>query len=83
MTLKNKIYGCKEFKRARLLKDLSQREMAARCDCHVSKINSIELGYTEPDRALLIKIAEILDASLPEVCRMLQMEEPKDDTTTT
>lgn len=55
-----------KIKKYRMMKGLSQTELAKKCNMDRSYLNQIEQGKKIPSLALLERIAEILEKSLKD-----------------
>ncbi|CDE61361.1 dNA-binding helix-turn-helix protein [Fusobacterium sp. CAG:439] len=56
----------KRVKMFRLLTNLTQEQLAEKCDCSAQTISGIETGYSFPSSNILFKLAEILEVSPAE-----------------
>lgn len=56
----------KRVKMFRLLNNLTQEQLAEKCDCSAQTISGIETGYSFPSSNILFKLAEILEVSPAE-----------------
>ena len=52
------------LRQARLKADISQAELATRCDLHRTEISLIERGGREPRLGVLVKLADALGADI-------------------